>query len=278
MREALDLYCGDGGASMGLRRAGFKVTGVDHKPHPRYPFRFIQADALQFPLDGYDFIWASPPCQKYTRLRFMPNYREHPDLIAQTRERLVQSGKPWCIENVEDAPLGESGYLIVLCGTMFGLQTADGRAELRRHRLFETSFPIVLRPQCQHGYRSVLGIYGEHVHPDPAQPARDRLRRPPRVLTVVRHTPVDNAGRRTISVIGHSAPQLHDSRRRTISITGATPQTNLVHNRVRETFSVRDARQAMGIDWMAMKGLSQAVPPAYSEFIAKRFLTAAGAR
>jgi DNA (cytosine-5)-methyltransferase 1 len=29
---ALDLYCGDGGASMGLHRAGLKVLGVDHKP------------------------------------------------------------------------------------------------------------------------------------------------------------------------------------------------------------------------------------------------------
>lgn len=267
--KALDLYCGDGGASMGLHRAGFEVTGVDHNPHPRYPFRFIQADALQFPLSGYDFIWASPPCQKYTRLRFMPNYREHPDLIAATRERLIQSRTAWCIENVEDAPLGESGYLIVLCGTMFGLQTADGRAELRRHRLFESSFPILLLPACQHG-RSVVGVYGDSRKPDATRHAFNDRRA--KVLTIVGHSPVDNTYRRTISVIGYSAPKFHDSRRRTISITGATPQTNRVRNRIRETYSVRDAQQAMGIDWMAMKGLSQAVPPAYAEFIAKRFL------
>jgi DNA (cytosine-5)-methyltransferase 1 len=265
--KALDLYCGDGGASMGLHRAGFCVTGVDHKPHPRYPFRFIQADAQQFPLDGYDFVWASPPCQKYTRLRFMPNYRQHPDLIAPTRERLVESGIPWCIENVEDAPLGESGYLIVLCGTMFGLQTGDGRAELRRHRLFETSFPILLRPACQHGVRKTMCVTGKTPWSGPLDGKVTR-----KVLTVCGHTPVDNTGRKTISVIGHSAPRFHDSRRRTISIVGQTPQTNTVRNRIRETFSIRDAQQAMGIDWMAMKGLSQAVPPAYAEFIAKRFL------
>ena len=248
---ALDLYCGDGGASMGLHRAGFEVTGVDHRPHPRYPFRFIQADALEFPLDGYDFIWASPPCQKFTRLRFMPNYREHPDLIAPTRQRLIESGVPWCIENVEDAPLGEGGYLIVLCGSMFGLQTADGRAELRRHRLFETSFPILLRPACQHG-ANVVGVYGDNVQPD-----GHALRRRANVMSVCGDHP-------------RSGAEFSDraNRKKVLTVVGHTP--NLVTNRVRETFSVLDAQQAMGIDWMAMKGLSQAVPPAYAEFIARR--------
>jgi DNA (cytosine-5)-methyltransferase 1 len=58
-------------------------------------------------------------------------------------------------------------------------------------------------------------------------------------------------------------------RPRTITVTGSTPQTNVVRNVVRETFTVEQAREAMGIDWMSMKTLSQAIPPAYSEFIVR---------
>lgn len=246
--RALDLFCCAGGATRGLQLAGFHVTGVDIKPQPRYcGDEFHQADALTFPIDGFDFIWASPPCQAFTALRFMPTAKEHPNLIPETREKVLSSGAAYCIENVEGAPLGDSGHLIMLCGTMFGLQTADGVAELRRHRLFETSFSIPLRPACQHGDRG-------------------------NVLTVVGHTPVDNK-RYSISVTGTGmGTRISTGRRRAITVTGSTAQTNLETNRVRQVFTVQQAREAMGIDWMTMAGLSQAIPPAYSEFIGRQFL------
>lgn len=57
--------------------------------------------------------------------------REHPDLIAKSREQFKRTGKPFILENVVGAPL-ENPRL--LCGAMFaGLS-------VYRHRLFETNF------------------------------------------------------------------------------------------------------------------------------------------
>lgn len=143
MPRALDLFCCAGGASEGLRRAGFDVVGVDIDPQPHYPFEFHQADAMTFPLDGFDFIWASPPCQAYTLCQRIQK-NEHPDLVGPTRERLIASGALWAIENVPGAPLLAP---IELCGTMFGLKTY-------RHRLFECSFPIEQPSHPEHEARN----------------------------------------------------------------------------------------------------------------------------
>jgi DNA (cytosine-5)-methyltransferase 1 len=259
--HALDLFCCAGGVSVGLQRAGFDVVGVDINPQPHHRGgHFIQADALAVLeevdwLLGFDFIWASPPCQKFSSLAALQKGKEYPDLIPATRERLIASGTPYCIENVPGAPLG--GFLTMLCGTMFGLQTPDGRAEIRRHRLFETSFSIALRPACQHGHEP---------------------------LTVTGHSPVHGSERREVrralSVTGHayeiSPTNWTGQRRRAMTVTGNTPQTNTVRNKVATTFSVDDARAAMGIDWMPMKYLSQAIPPAYAEWIGRQALEAMG--
>ena len=147
--RALDLFCCAGGAGMGLHRAGFDVVGVDIAPRPRYPFRFVMADALTFPLDGFDFIWASPPCQFATAMRHAPNAKGpdgHPNLSPAVRARLQSARTLWCIENVEEAK-GHLRNPVTLCGSMFGLG-AQG-CQLRRHRLFETNFPLP-QPECQH--------------------------------------------------------------------------------------------------------------------------------
>jgi DNA (cytosine-5)-methyltransferase 1 len=131
-RRVLDLFCKAGGAGWGYHLAGFEVTGIDIEPQPNYPFEFIQADALTFPLDGFDLIHASPVCKGYSATAVLSNVG-HPRQIAAVRERLAGSGTPYVIENVEGAPLRDP---VVLCGAMFpGLATY-------RHRLFEASFPV----------------------------------------------------------------------------------------------------------------------------------------
>lgn len=161
-KKALGLFCGAGGASMGLRRAGFDVTGVDIEKQPRYPFDFICADALE-PLRNdyslkflqrFDFIWAGPPCQGYSKaMKHLAN--PQPKLIEDVRLMLQRAGRLYCIENVPGAPL-LTPYM--LCGLMFG------RA-LYRHRLFETSWPLIETPNhFEHKVRaSAAGHFEEET-------------------------------------------------------------------------------------------------------------------
>jgi len=135
--KLLDLFCGAGGAAMGYHRAGFEVVGVDVKPQPNYPFEFVRCgwdEAIDAYNEGdFDAIHASPPCQAHSDLQ-KQNKREYPDFIGPVRAALRRTRLPYVIENVEGAPLLEP---TVLCGTMFpGLRVI-------RHRLFETSFPML---------------------------------------------------------------------------------------------------------------------------------------
>jgi hypothetical protein len=130
----LDLFCGAGGAAMGYHRAGFEVVGVDIAPQPHYPFEFHQADAMTYPLDGFDVIHASPPCQRWLGVPGALG-DDYPDLLTPTRQRLVSAGVPYVIENVPEAPLDG----LILCGATFELPIV-------RHRRFEVHPPIMLAP------------------------------------------------------------------------------------------------------------------------------------
>lgn len=206
--RALDLFCCAGGVSAGLVRAGFEVVGVDIEPQPEYPFTFVQANALTFPLEGFDFVWASPPCQWATAYKRRPGHvAPVANLIPLTRARLQASGLPYVIENVEGA-LSEMRDPVKLCGSMFGL-------DVRRHRLFECSFPVK-QPKCRHELQT----------PRFAQ-ATNRKNKRSTVEVGVWRIPLDVQQR------------------------------------------------AMGIDWMSLHKLSQAIPPSYSEWLAKQWLKGA---
>ena len=156
----LDLFCGAGGAAMGYHRAGFEVVGVDIKPQPNYPFEFVQEDALAYLQEeffehySFDAIHASPPCQAYAGLSNKDG--RHPELIEPARDLLVETGLPYVIENIEGAPLLN---WVKLCGSHFGLG-------VRRHRLFETSFPVMVMP-CAHSEQGeIRGYYGRNYGPN----------------------------------------------------------------------------------------------------------------
>ena len=203
--RVLDLFCGAGGAAMGLHRAwpDAEITGVDIKPMPRYPFKFIQADAMEFSLEGYDFIWASPPCQAWSVMqRANVMRKDHPQLIDVTREKLEKSGAAWCMENVPGAPLRRQ---MMLCGLSF-------RLRVLRHRYFESSWFVMAPAHVTH-------------------PKQKKVR-------------------------GTSSPEHLDS----LAHIGFTTGSNM-----------RAFRDAMGCYWMTPDEGCQAIPPAYSEFIARQF-------
>lgn len=239
--KALDLFCGAGGATKGLQRAGFHVTGVDINPQPHYcGDEFYQADALTFPLEGYDFIWASPPCQAYSIMRNLPWLREkqYPRLIRPIRELLVKTAGVYCIENVMDAK--HDGMMADwLCGTMFGLP-------VYRHRLFETNF-WWLRPQ--------------HVpHDVKKQTVRNGRTLGSRARDVVFSVAEDRRGKE--SWLGRRGEA---GRGLTVKENGARrPGANVGH-----APGVEAVRLAMGIDWMSREEITQAIPPAYAEFIGR---------
>lgn len=145
-KEVLDLFCGAGGAAMGLHRAWphAHIVGVDIKPQKHYPFEFILGDAMTHTLDGYDFIWASPPCQRYTALGSVFDTSKYADLLEPVRQRFLGHPVPWIIENVERAPLA---YSITLCGAQFGLR-------VYRHRRFESNFLLMGPPHEPHRIRA----------------------------------------------------------------------------------------------------------------------------
>jgi len=200
--RAADLFCGAGGAAMGLSRAGFEVEGWDIKPQKNYPFTFRLGDALEADLSGFDFVWASPPCQNSSRMSACrPGLAaKYAQLIPATRAKLKAWGGPWIIENVVGAPLENPA---MLCGAMFGLETY-------RHRIFESNVPLTAPPHPKHT------------------------------------TPTSKAGHwkpgTLISVSGNCAP-------------------------------IAMAREAMGIDWTNRDELGEAIPPAFSEFLARQIIS-----
>ena len=215
----LDLFSGAGGAAVGYHRAGFDVTGVDNRPQPRYPFEFVQGDALEYVAahgSEFDAIHASPPCQAYSVSRTRsPHRKSHPELVEATRNACLDARRAYVIENVPGAPLL---FPTQLCGTMFdlGADCEDGQYRpLRRHRLFEMSWTVLsAHPRaCRcHLTGEKIGVYGN----------------------------------------------------------GGGWANRFDPDRAGYKGNVAESRQALGIDWMTVAELSQAIPPEYTRYVGEQ--------
>jgi len=235
----LDLFCGQGGAARGYLDAGFDVTGVDLANHAaRYPSDFIRADALAYLAahgHEYDAIHASPPCQGYSiATAGNPGARaKHKRMIAATRELLALTGKPWVIENVEQAK-SQMVRPIMLCGRMFGLEAEDADGlplVLDRHRLFEANFLLHAPEHPKHDGRQVAGVYG--------------------------------GSRRAKRAEGESLAEVAPRDRHAARYErkgGYVPRSIPVQQRL------------LGIDWMTVKGMQESIPPAYAQHVGMQLM------
>lgn len=133
MKVILDMYCGCGGISSGIYRIyknSVEIYGVDIEQQPNYQFNFIRTDSQSFLSNlnskGFflyynkkiylkDILWitSSPPCQRYSfaAAKHRNKGKFYPDLVEITRKLLLESGKPYLIENVVQAPLINPIYI-----------------------------------------------------------------------------------------------------------------------------------------------------------------------
>ena len=166
----LDLFCGAGGASVGYHRLGMEVVGVDVMPQPNYPFAFINDDATTYPLDGFDIIHASPPCQPFSTLR---GYDRESAwfLLPSTIQRLRDSSaRLWVVENVMSAY--PEPHAFRLCGGAMGCVDHNTRRYLVRHRKFWSNL-MATPPDCtcrifRRAGWATAGVYGGGSTQSPA--------------------------------------------------------------------------------------------------------------
>lgn len=256
----LDLCAGQGGATKGYQEAGWDVLAVDLDANAlrrnpaegthvgdiidvltalilgvQIPFTMRDGSVRWVSLDEIDAIHVSPPCQAYSiATAGNPAARaKHVRLIAASRDLLVQTGKPWVIENVEQAR-SQLNDPVLLCGRMFGLEVLDEDGMplvLDRHRLFESNVPLTAPAHGKHGAVQVAGVYGGSRH---------AKRLPWEDLAAV--APRD----RYCARVGRGG--------------GYVPR------------SIPVKQALLGIDWMTVKGMEESIPPAYAEWVGEQLI------
>lgn len=258
--KVLDLFACQGGASAGYALAGATVRGIDNNPshatgyarmmerHPSVEFGRHDQDwlaGLNDHAQWSDFIHASPPCQGYSVMqRGTYGHSKQEKLINTVRDALNATGKPWVIENVG----GARSYMrdpLILVGSMFRLGAEivvenvrpwstdrPYSAGARAHRIHCLNRQYKFSARI---HRARLFEFG-NMPSLPLAPERDREWERGRVnMSIVNGSTTDDWHR-----LGH--------RDLTLSERGAL----------------------LAVDWgMSKLGYAEAIPPAYTEFIAK---------
>jgi len=237
--KLLDLFCKAGGCSAGYSRAGFDCVGVDIEPQPHYPYTCLEADAL----DVLRGLLAGASVLGYYLDDFAAIHASPPCQAWTVLKHLHVKRHPELV-----APVRE---LLMASGKVWVIENVVGAPllspvmlcgssfgmDIRRHRLFESNVPLMV-PPCEHGWQK------------PRFPANRSDRRKA------------NAKACVVSVAGHDTRYFN--------------HVASVHGGTQGAGGVAEWRRAMGIDWMTRDELSQAIPPAYTEFIGRQLISLIG--
>lgn len=230
-----DLYCGAGGATKGYQRAGFRVVGIDIMKQPRYcGDGFVEMDALEFLRRLMAGEYERPAA-----IHASPPCQAYS--IANHAHRRGGAEYPDLVGSTRTmlASVGAPYIIENVVGAplqdyvvLCGL--SFGLAVLR-HRLFESNVLLLAPPHESHRGKRV-GIDYEIV------------------------------------VGGGAGSNSRKAIRKIFSVAGTAGKWRIWGDREISKGSIADWREAMGIEWMNRRELTQAIPPAYTEFLGRQLI------
>lgn len=235
----LDLFCGAGGAAMGYSRAGFDVVGVDIKLQLNYPFGFAQDDALVVLKDYADGF---RPFGHLDAIHASPPCQAYTSLrsLHKTREYadLIAPTRELLQATglpyvIENVELARKHLIDPV---LICGSMFDPPLDVKRHRYFEANWPL------QH----------------PEWPCRHKL-------WDYRYRSLDQRKKRGSRVVQVHGGGQHGREYLLSRVVG-------VHGHTNYSGEAELRNKAMGIDWMSQAELSEAIPPAYTEFIGHQLM------
>lgn len=244
--KLLDLFCCEGGASTGYNRAGFDVYGVDlfeDYSQKRYPFPSHKGDAilaLARLLAGEALPFISP------RGMDVVEHLGLVDFVAKAASPPCQAYSITKHSHSNEHPdlIGPVRYLLRQTGLPYVMENVPGAPLDNPLTLCGTEFDLM---------------------------AEDADGRP---LHLKRHRLFES----NVFLIGNGGCRCREFKRRGIGVGGVYGGGSVDRTHAKEVRrggytpgkSVREA--LIGADWMTLHGLSQSIPPAYTEHIGAQLL------
>lgn len=240
----LDLFSGAGGCAHGYQQAGFFVVGVDLYPQPRYAGdRFLQMDALEALRVLIAGGYITDTTGHHWYLSDFSVIHASPPCQFGSELRFLHQHKQY--HNF----IPETRRLLQATGRPYVIENVAGS---RAHLIS----PIMLCGSS-FGLRTGNAELQRHrffeIHP-----------------FFFLAPPCCHGSENVIGIYGG-----HGRNRRVISVVGHSGGHST--RQASNGFTMVERNEAMGIDWMTQQELSQAIPPAYTQWIGTHLLEAIAA-